>query len=312
MKKSFALYLPLFILLFTACEKVIAIDPDPNAARLVLNGVPMADKQAFVYFANTRFFLDTSNNQPIDGASLSLYVNGVPCMLDSVRRCRYYFDYVGMPGDSLRVVGTTPRGEVSARTYIPLVPAISNIRLQGDTGGYSMRYYNADFTFQDHAGVEEFYNLSVSVRDSGIRYNTWTAKFDTVDTVHSSYFTIRYNPEITGNASYTNGMMGLLYNHNYFNDGEIDGRNYRVRMQLLHTIDTNEVLPFKHEYTVSLASITYDRLRYLIEVSRQSSSSSFFSEQGQVEGNVTGALGVFAGAAVSKFTFDPDTLAKRK
>ena len=66
--------------------------------------------------------------------------------------------------------------------------------------------------------------------------------------------------------------------------------------------------PFKHEYTVTLESMTYARLRYLIDVSRQGSSNSFFTEQGQVRGNVDGALGIFAGSAKSEITFWPDTL----
>jgi hypothetical protein len=54
--------------------------------------------------------------------------------------------------------------------------------------------------------------------------------------------------------------------------------------------------------------MTYARLRYLIDVARQGSSNSFFTEQGQVRGNVDGALGIFAGSAKSEVTFWPDTL----
>lgn len=308
MKKTHILLLFLAVLAVAGCEKVLEIDPDPSKTGLVLNAVPSAGKPAFIYFANTRFFLDTSNNQPIPGATLSLYVNGIPQTLDSIVRCRYYFSYLGNPGDTLEVRGTSPSGNVYAKTYIPLVPTISNISLLRDTGGYSLRYYNVDFNFQDHLGIDEYYNLYVSVRDSGARFNEWKQKLDTVDTVHSTYFALRYNPEIADQASYVNPLMGLLFTRNLFNDSDIDGRNYPVRMQILHLVDTTEVQPFKHEYTVTLESMTFARLRYLIDVSRQGSSSSFFSEQGQVRGNVDGAYGIFAGNAVSKFTFWPDTL----
>ncbi len=78
MKKTHILLLFLAVLAVAGCEKVLEIDPDPSKTGLVLNAVPSAGKSAFIYFANTRFFLDTSNNQPIPGATLSLYVNGVP------------------------------------------------------------------------------------------------------------------------------------------------------------------------------------------------------------------------------------------
>ncbi len=313
MKRFGKILLGSFLLLFsfitTGCEKVLEIDYDPSSAQLVVNGVPQAGKRAFVYFGNSRFFLDLSNNQPVESASVTLYVNGTAYAPDSVANCKYFFPYTYAPGDSIELDATDGTRHAHARTYVPLVPSFSNVKLYDQASGQALRYYLAKFDFQDHAGVDEYYNLRVMVRDSGVRFNEWLQKYDTVDSVHATYFMLRNAPEICGDASYSNPMLGLLYTRNFFNDGEIDGRNYPVELAILHLIDTNEVQPFKHEYTVSLESITYARLRYLIDVSRQGGgSTSFFVEQGAVRGNVEGALGVFAGSAKSEVTFWPDTL----
>lgn len=308
--KTKLIFLLMSVCLFMGCEKVLEIENDPSQAQLVLNAVPSVNKQAFVYFANTRFFLDTSNNQPVSDVSMTLTINGVPYSTpDSVVNCKYFFPYVYAEGDSLEIDVNAGGRFVHAKTYVPYLPTISNLQLLNNDYGSTFRYYLADFDFQDHAGMEEYYSLALTVRDSGIRFNEWKQRFDTVDTVHVSYFMLRTNPEITGNASNTNPMLGYLYTRNLFRDSEIDGQSYHVSMRILHLIDTNEVQPFKHEYTVSLESVTPARYRYIIDVSRQNSSGGFFSEQGQVRGNVDGALGIFAGSARCKFSFWPDTLA---
>lgn len=305
----FLFFIFLFSLFISSCEKIIDIENDPSKAQLVLNAVPTVDKQAFVYFAYTSFFLDTSNNQPVSDVSMTLTVNGVPYSTpDSVVKCNYFFPYTYAEGDSLTIDVNAGGRSVHAHTYVPFLPTLSNLQLLNNEYGSTFRYYLADFDFQDHAGKEEYYNLALTVRDSGVRFNEWHQKFDTVDTVHTSYFMLRTNPEITGNASNSVPMMGYLYTRNLFRDSEIDGQNYHVSMRILHLVDTNEVQPFKHEYTVTLESVTPARYRYIIDVSRQNSSGGFFSEQGQVRGNVEGALGIFAGSAKCEFTFWPDTL----
>lgn len=302
----------LLCLFFAGCEKVLDIEDDPAAKQLVLNAVPRAGDTSFVYFAHTRFFLDTAADQPVGLVNMTLSINGIPYTPDSTSHSRYFFFHPLAGGDSVAIDVDAAGSHVHAHTYVPLMTDLTNVHIVKNFSIRTLRYYEAEFDFQDHGGVDEYYNLRVMVRDSGIRYNDWKQRYDTVDTVHATYFLLRSNPAITGDASYTNPMMGYFYTRNFFNDSEIDGQNYHVNLDILHLVDTNEVVDsvhtFKHEYSVCLESITYERLRYLIDVSRQGSSGGFFSEQGSVRGNVKGALGVFAGSAKSEVTFWPDTL----
>ena len=315
---NFQFSILLLLLLFTSCEKVIEIDDDPSAAKLVLNGLPMPESRAFVYFAHTRFFLDPSNDQPVPGAQLTLSVNGIPYAPDSVSRCKYFFPYTYAEGDSLSIDVTTPRGSVRGQTYVPYTPQLTDISVRNRFGA-ALRYYRAEFNLHDRPNLREYYNLTVSVRDSGLRRNhwrrvydtltgTWHPSIDTVDTVRTTYFMLPSNPEIQGDYSYSVPMMGYIYTRNIFVDEAIDGRTHPIAIDIINLTDTNEIPPFKHEFTVQLQSLTPARLRYLIDVSRQGSGNNFFAEQGQVRSNLEGALGVFAGSATQKFTFNPDTI----
>ena len=300
----------LLLLTLASCEKVIEIDDDPSAAKLVLNGLPVPDSRAFVYFAHTGFFLDPSTDHPVDGATLTLTANGIPYTPDSVSRCRYFFPYTVAEGDTLGIHVSTPQGDVHGQTYVPYRPHLTDIAIANRAPGTALRYYRALFTLHDRPDYREYYNLTVSVRDSGLRRNDWRQAIDTVDTVRTTYFLLAENPEITGSNSLVIPMMGYLYTRNLFLDSAINGQPCRIALDILNTVDTNEIPPFKHEYTVTLQSLTPARLRYLIDVSRQGSSNSFFTEQSTVRSNLDGALGVFAGAASTRFSFDPDTLGR--
>ena len=124
--KNIKFFLLTFALLVTSCEKILEIENDPSKAQLVLNAVPTVDRQAFVYFANTRFFLDTSNNQPVSDVSMTLTVNGVPYSTpDSVVNSKYFFPYFYAEGDSLQIDVNAGGRLVHAQTYVPYLPTIS-------------------------------------------------------------------------------------------------------------------------------------------------------------------------------------------
>ena len=291
-----------------SCEKPVEIYPDPSKEKLVLNGLPSPDKRAFVYFAHSRFFLENTANQPVDVESMVLTVNGTPYRSDSLAHCCYFFPYVFQEGDSVSI-DITARGEqVHASTVVPAVPAISGLSIDRFAGP-SFNFYRCLFNLNDHAGLDEYYSMTVTVRDSGVRYNEWLQQYDTVDTVHATYFMLPSNAALTGDASYIQALGDRIYTTNIFNDKEIDGQSYPVSLMVLHLVDTNEVQPFKHEYKVAMESMTYDCLRYRLSTMSQSSMFSFFAEQGQVYSNVSHALGIFAGSSKREFSFCPDTLA---
>ena len=306
MKRALLLLCTLLFLL-VGCEKVLEID-EPTERQLVLNGVPQAGRQAFVHFAYTRFFLDDNIDQPVGDVSMTLTVNGAPMTCSQVSNSKYFFPYVLQEDDSLAIDIMADGHAVHAETYVPKYPKVEQFRAM-PFASTSFNFVIASFNLDDHAGVDEYYNIIVQQRDSGARFDEWKGVLDTVDTLYRTYFMCPYNEDITASdvCAYL-PLGGYLYSGLLFLDKRIGGRNYPVSLFIMQLVDTNEVAPFKHEYTVTVESVTPARFRYLISAGSQNSMFSYFAEQGQVYSNVDGALGIFAGSAKRKYTFSPDTM----
>ena len=303
------LYLIIALMLFSACEKVL--DVDAGERLMVLNGVPSEGRRAFVNLSYTHFFLDTVNSQPVGGSSITLTVNGVSYTPDSVSGCNYFFPYTLQADDQLEISVDADGHHLEAQTYVPRPPAIDamNIKVYESP---SFNFYLARFNLADHAGYDDYYNLVVTMRDSGARYNEWTAEIDTVDTVSTTYFIIP-SREITSNdVCPFIPLGGYLYSQLMFLDRNIEGQTYPVELFIMKLVDTNEIAPFKHWYTISAETVTPARWNYLLSVATSSSMTSFFAEQGQAYSNVTldgeKGYGIFAGNARYKYTFDADTV----
>lgn len=308
----YIVFLILVGIFFTSCEKVLDVDDSGAEDVLVLNGVPSAGNRAFVFFSHTHFFLDNVSSHPVDGAAPTLTVNGIPYTPDSVSGCKYFFPYICQPGDSVTIDVTSPEGNVHGKTYVPLMPEVTNFSV-AEFASPSFNFYWANYTMHDHADNPEYYYLKVEVRDSGMRFNEWTRVYDTVDSVHATYFLLPYNPEITSHeVSPNEALGGYLYTSLMNTDRLIDGQDYDVNLYILLLVDTNEVNDsvhvFKHWYTITLESITAARLRYLISVAQNLNTVSFFAEPVQPFTNIEGGVGIFAGTAKWTFTFDPDTI----
>ena len=295
------------VLMLAGCEKTVDIE-DAAAHELVLNGVPTPDRRAFVYFAQTRFFLDSSNNQQVVPDNMVLTVNGVPMTPDSVSRCRYFFPCTLQEDDTLTIDISARGREVHAHTYVPRYPDVHNV-----TAAYfaspSFNFHVVNLRLDDRAGVNEYYNVVVTERDSGLRYNAWGDSLELVDTVAATYFLVPYNPEVTSNdVCPFIPLGGYLYSRIMFLDRNIDGQQYPLQLFIMQTIDTNERPPFKHEYMIDVESVTPARWNYMLSAASQNSMYSVFAEQGEAYGNVEGAVGVFAGSASRHYIFNPDTI----
>lgn len=289
--------------LVSSCEKTLDID-EPADRELVLNAVPAAGRQPFVHFAYTRFFLDDNNDQPVPGAQLTLYVNDTVRPLVGMVNSLYYFADTLRPDDRLRIDIQADGRSVHAETYVPLYPAVSSFT-PFFFASETFNFVATNFYLDDHAGRDEYYNITVTVRDSGARFNEWLGRLDTVDTVHTAMFTVPNSPDITdGDVAVYSPLGGRLM----FLDRRIDGQHYQVPLWIILLKDTTEVAPFKHYYTVDVESITPARWNYILSASSQNSMTSFFAEQGRVFSNVNGALGIFAGSAKRRYQFDLATV----
>lgn len=290
-------------LAIASCERVIEFDTTVSESELVLNAVPSADKQMFVYFAYSRFFLDNGNNHPVDNADMVVSVNGRDYRPDSIHNCNYFFNYVLQEDDSVAIRVTSGDRTVTAHTYVPRKPQLSNIQTYRVDTVFNV--LAVSFNIEDHPNYKDYYRFSISHRDSGVVYHPYFDKYDTIDTVYTDYF-FCLDPKLVNSAAASTDAIGdyfasatgyNIYNQMLIKDSLIDGQSHNTALLVLLLKDTNEVPPFIHQYTLSVETVTPDRFRYLQDLSTATSMTQIITEPAPVYSNVAGALGIFAGNA---------------
>ncbi len=318
MKRVILLVLSSYLLLlFASCEEVIPVDPTTSEAMLVLNGVPSSGRQMSVFFAYSRYFLDESNNHPVEGAVVTMEVNGHSYRPDSMVRCNYWFPYTLQDDDTVTVRVDVGGTLVSAKTYVPRMPQVENLMAVIDTSGQvgesmglgAFRLLAIGFDLQDYPNHDDYYCITVDQRDSGTHYWNYFNTYDTVDTTYLTYFVCLDKKLISPDVAAIQGMGDAFFNRLIFADDHIEGKNHHVSLMLLLLRDTTEVEPFIHEYTLHVESVTPERVKYLKDIATATSQLQIFSEPAPVYSNVDGALGIFAGNARRTYPLAPDTLA---
>lgn len=291
-----------------SCEKVMEFDIDGSHQQPVLNGLPSLGNQLFVNYSYTHFFLDSNIANPIPNTDMVISVNGTDMYPSQVDGCNYLFDYQLKADDELSISIHSDSIEVSAQTYVPRSPNMNNVTTVVDT---TMTFNTAivSFNLDNHPRYEEYYYLTISQRDSGVRYNSYLEIYDTVDTVFNTFF-FCLDPNLTSpDVAANQPLGGYLYSSLMTQDDRIDGQNYNSAIMLILLVDTNEIEPFIHQYTLNIESVTPERYKYLQSAASSSSLSSFFGEPAPVYSNVSGALGIFSGMAKQTFPLSlTDTL----
>lgn len=304
MKRYIFLLFALFV--FCSCEKVLEFDEGSSPRHMVLNAVPSAGEELFVNFGYSHLFLDSNVSYPVEGADIVVNLNGESLHPTRVHGCNYFFGRTLNEDDVLDVHVDACGKTMTASTYVPRFPQMTTPFCIVDTSDV-FDYCNVSFRLTDLSDRSEYYRFRIQERDSGSRMNPWTKELDTIDTVYTTYFLcldmpLFDNNKLTAGLSETESLGGYFYEQLLASDSLFNGESISVAFQLLLLVDTNEVEPFIHQYTLEVESMTAERYRYLKQVSTANSLMQFFTEPSQVYGNVSGgALGVFSGNARRKF-----------
>lgn len=290
----------ILVLFFASCEKVIEIDPLASESKLVLNAIPSAEQQLFVNLSYSHFFLDTSNYHPVQNADIVVKVNGTEYRPTSTRRCNYFFDYTLQEDDSLDITVYADGKTITASTYVPRLPQITNLVAAMDTSSaFNVLAVNFDIT--DHPDYQNYYCFRITEHDSGEYYHPLLEYLDTIDTVYTDYF-FCYDKVLTDNPMATEATYGYPYFATFLTtDANFDGQTHNTTLYLMILRDTNEIQPFTHQYQLTVECVTPDRYQYLKDLAQASSMTSMITEPPAVHTNINGALGIFAGNAKRVF-----------
>lgn len=295
--------IPILLLFWSlaACEKVIEFDTSSSTSEPVLNAVPSAEKQLFIYFANTHFFLDSTNNQPIQNADITMSINGVDYHPSYVDRCRYYFDYTTQEEDSMAVRILTHGRTITAQTVVPRMPRIINpVAYTNDTGSFHLLLVN--FNLNDYPNRKDYYCITIRQRDSGSRYRPYFDRYDTIDTTFATFFLCNDRALIDPFLAENLSVQGFSpFEQLLTTDDQFDGENHNTTLTLIRLRDTNEVVPYLHQYTLDVETVSPERYRYLQEIATATSPLQLITEPPAIYSNVSGALGIFGANARRTF-----------
>lgn len=296
------------LLLFASCEKVLDVEIDDSNRLMVLNAVPSSGKPLSVNFTYSHFFLDTVTLHPVQGARIAITVNGTRMSPSQISGCNYYFPYTLNDDDRLHIDISANGQNISADTYVPRSPQISNLEAHVDTS-HALTLLNIDFDLADHANYSDYYHFIITSRDSGQRRDIWTDSIEMVDTIVNKMFLCFDQLLASSDVVAVQPLAGYFFNRLLTTDSLIDGRNHHVRLQVIMLVDTNEIAPFTHQYTLEVETITLDRFRYLRDADNATSMPMLIADPMPVYTNVKGGYGIFAGNARKSFALSFDTIA---
>jgi hypothetical protein len=174
------------------------------------------------------------------------------------------------------------------------MPRISQpVAYTNDTGAFHLLLVN--FNIDDYPDHKDYYCITLRQRDSGSRYSHYFERYDTIDTTYATFFLCNdkdlIDPFIAANLS----VSGFSpFNQLLTPDDNFDGESHNTTLTLIRLTDTNEVVPYIHQYTLDIESVSPERYRYLQDIANATSMLQLLTEPPEVYSNVNGALGIFA------------------
>ncbi len=283
------------LLLLASCEEVVEIDIGEGERMVVANALPCVDSSLSVNLTYSRFFLDNQPFVAVDGATLYVDINGTRYDESSREGANHFFNYVVNSGDTMTLHVETPsRESIFGGTRVPALPAMTVPIAEMDTT-QPITTGDIIFTLSDPADQENNYYLYVVERDSGVKWNRWEEKWDTIDTLYHAYFNC-LNLEITDPT--VNSSEGLMnyFNSLLFSDKLINGKDYEVKVSLMMPKDTAEH-PLQRDYTLIVESLSKEAALYIRDVNAAQSLGQYFAEPTRIYSNLHGGTGIFAGIA---------------
>lgn len=299
------LYIFIAALLASGCEKVIYLEVDTQADKLVVNTIIAPNE-----YASSRVTLSADplalsfDGLGVTDATVTITKNGVSTfVLDNYGYGAYGLEsteHAVEPGDQLTMTVTAPgRDPVEASTEIPgLVPITSAQILDTTYKAYS-------YSVVDLEG-------NVTFIDTLIPYYQIELVFTDPDETNQYALSILYQDAFsTVNACFTtnNPIFGLdnsWVSNNIEEDGEVticdeirfpdyanNGEEIRIVLDVFAIETTFATDP---KFTFVLSNLNADYYKYLASSSLQvSTSGDPFSEPVVVHSNIVGGFGIFAG-----------------
>ena len=316
---------------FWSCENALEFDGEQMAPLLVMNSLISPDSIFTVQLTKSKFFLkDDSNFDPVNNASVELFVNDTLFeTLAFSTNGNYTSNYIPKAGDKVRLSAQhSDINTVSAVTDIVKPAQISKIDtatlitdkspifsyeyggygdiIESDTIGYSYnKKMNIIINIDDDVNKKNFYRVSLRIKQY----------FDDGRESEGQFF---YESEdmVFGSSDET-GLFGEGYSrsqYNEFSDELFNGKKYpfKISTNFSSFIYTDEKKPdndggvtspkvVRNELIIQVHSISESFYKYLKTMNTNSNALGFFSEPVQIYSNVKGGIGIFGNYKIDNY-----------
>jgi hypothetical protein len=286
----------LSLFLFTACQQEDLEIPD-TGRKIVINGLIATDTLLNVYINKSAYIISTGPvfHSDLENADVNFYQNSI--RIDSL----YHFNmgintstifYAGnywsksvfpLPGMEYKIVAKVPGlPDATATTTIPDLVRIERVDTSRIIFGFHGHNYRMIFNieFTDPANETNYYLFRMS--SFGFKFNSHNNSFASQDPIIE---------EEMKNGS--NSIEGVV-----FSDKLINGQKHNLTVSTNGSFSSNG--PKKTIMYLRLYSITDEYFKYIQTLNLYNAKKGNpLAEPVIVYSNITGGLGIFAGAAVS-------------
>ena len=328
MKKQLPLLITALMLLLAGCEKQINLDLDALDPEVVVRATGDNDSPLQLRLTYSRptfgtFYVPDTGDffLGINGASVTLTVNGIDKSPASSSDGNYSFAYTPQPGDNLTLSVNVPGHKTgSTTTEVPQKPVSTNPTVDFADEYYSITNFTVRFSLNDRADTKDYYSIRLFLLDT-IYYTQYNldstiAAYDTV--IFKNYldfscvdYTVITNTGIdaidTEDAYATNKYWGEDF---LFTDANINGLSHQFTLlpqdygygygyyDEEHWGDMTHYWEQTHGYTwfLEVSALSRDNFLYQQSINAYEDDElvSLFGEPVQIHSNIDGGIGIFA------------------
>ncbi len=287
----------LISIVFISCETVIDVDIPTEPAKLVINSTLIPGQPFRVNLTSSQHILDNSDYKSISGAEIKIYEDGqlLTTLPDSTDGKYISGSFMPKVGKMYRVEAEKNGFEtVTAEETLPEKSAkILSVKIdtvEVNDFGYIDRRLEFDIEIEDEGNTENYYEVIVKRKTTGLRYD-FSQEPPVITDTATSVRNVYLQSEDPGLEDFQNYGQSI-----YFDDGLFNGKKYHMKISTNGGGFSNpeDVLDDYYEISLRNTSEAYYLYKRSTELQNWTEDDPF-AQPVQVYNNITNGYGIFAG-----------------
>ncbi len=287
----------LISIFFISCETVIDVNIPLEPTKLVINSTLIPGEPFRVNLSGSQHILDNGDYKSVSGAEIKIYENGqlLTTLPDSTDGKYISGSFMPKAGKKYSIEARKNGFEaVTAEETLPEKSAkIISVKIdtvETNDFGYIEKRLEFDIEIDDEGNTENYYEIIVQRKTTGVRYDFSQEPpviTDTTISVRNLYL----QSEDPGLEEFQNYGQSI-----YFDDGLFNGKKYHMKISTNSEryYDSKDVLDDYYEIYLRNTSEAYYLYRRSTELQNWTEDDPF-AQPVQVYNNINNGYGIFAG-----------------